>query len=286
MRTRDYMTGFLFSLTSVLAWCGDAAQPAQWTSATTKELIRVVRLQPPDGPDRAARVGEPVRGKDLLKTGSLGSMADIQFDDNQTVARLGSDTHFTFNPGTGELSVPNGLTLLTVRDGTVSCVGCALKGKISSTAIVESFTVTNRPGTLGRCATKFILLEGKGVVSTRDGKQTKTLRGGQMILQYADDLKLADIQEVDLKRLIAESRIVNGFKQPLPSLAKIQQVVAQQQRDLWGGTLERTRFTIGGRRADRYQEPAPGRIDLEAPFDPDVPGGIVTGFTGPCPTCP
>lgn len=286
MRARDYLTGFLFGLTAVLAWGGDNAPPAQWTSATTKELIKVVRFEPPDGPERAAKVGEPVRGKDLLKTGSLGSMAEIEFDDNRTVARLGSETQFTFNPSTNELIISDGLTLLTVRDGTVSCVGCALKGKIGSTAIVESFTVTDHPDAPGRCATKFILLEGKGVVSTRDGKQTRTLRGGQMIVQFADDPKLADIQEVDLKRLIAESRIVTGFKQPLPSLAKIQQVVAQQQRDLWRGTLERTRFTIGGRRADRYQEPAPGRVDLEAPFDPDVPGGIITEFTGPCPTCP
>lgn len=256
------------------------------TNAITQQVFNIVRIQPSgEGADHDAAVGEPVHGEDLMHTGPLGSLAAIEFN-NGTIARFGSQTVFTFSTKSNLVSLTRGLALICVKEeNEVFCKTCALHIIKHSTGVIESFTTGGTNGTPERCATKFILLEGNAVVSKPNGKETKKMRGGQMIVQFADDPNLADVREVDIKQLVKESRIITGFKTPLPSIAKIQQVIDRQQQQLGLGTLEPTRFIIGGRGTDRYVIPSPGKPDFEAPFDPDVPAGIVKDFLTPCPTC-
>src|ERR1043166_7011307 len=252
------------------------------TKATVMELHNVVRLREQHAPqDRPARKSEEVKGDDLLHTGRAGSMVQIGFNDHITIARLGSQSEFSFSP-TGSLNIATGLALVTVQGGKVVCETCALLAIAHSTAIIESFS-QRAAGRPDRCATKIIMLEGNAEVFTRNGK-TRTLQGGQMMVQFADEPDLAEVQEVDLKRLLQESRIVTGFQSQLPSMAKIQEVVDRQQRELWLGKLEPTPLTIGGRGAKRYHQ-SKWDTDIEAPFDPDVSGGVKENAP-PCPTCP
>jgi len=256
------------------------------TNATVREKTEDVTIQKPNRPRRdPAQPGDKLAGKDVLRTGAPGSTADLEFEQNRATYRLASGSLFSFDADTGRLYLTKGLALMSVENGTLTCESCKLLCGAGSTAIMEVFDADGRTANHHGCVTKFILLEGHGIVTTLDGKQTKSLRGGQMILQFEDDLALAGLQEVDVKRLLKESRIITGFKTPLPSIGKIQQVIDRQQRELWLGTLEQTRFTIGGRGAARYSEPASGRIGLEAPFDSDVPGGIKT-VPLRCPICP
>jgi hypothetical protein len=278
--------GFLPSLVAAIALGQTVPAQVPLTTATVKETTEDVTIRKPDRtePD-PARLGDKVLGRDVLKTGALGSTADLEFDQNKAVYRLASGSLFSFDPDTGRLYLTQGLALMSIEKGTLVCQTCKDLCSASSTAILEVFTADKRSGKHHGCVIKFILLEGHGTMTTLDGKQTRTLRGGQMILQFEDDAVLSDPQEIDLKRLVKESRLITRFKNPLPSMSKIQQVIDLQQREFWQGTLEPTRFTIGGRGAERYSEPVSVKIGLEAPFDPDVPGGVKAQPV-PCPICP
>ena len=267
------MLGLLGGLTATPA----RAAVVPLTSATIQSLENLVWLKAKgDDVDRPAEKNETIQGGDLLHTGGGGSMAEIGFNDQITSARLGSMSAFSFSP-TGSLNVATGLALVSVRDGEVSIQTSAVRAMISSTALIEVFAVRGWGGKPARPATKFILLEGQAVVSTLASNQSVSLRGGQMLVQCVDDAALAEVQEVDVQRLMRESRIITRGKIPLASLAKIQAVVDKQQRELWRGTLERSVLTFGGRGPDRYHLlPWP---EIEAP---DVP----RGNPPPCPTCP
>jgi len=278
------LAGALF----VVAMSSRAAEgQAPWHSATARELHKVVRFEKPDAPDRPARVGDMIQGVERFTTGSSGSLAELEFDDKITVARLGSETQFSIDPVTQRIKLPKGLTVLSVHNGEIFCETCALSIAQKSTAIVESFDVATKRNAPLRCATKYILLEGHATVSTPDGKRHKTLKGGQMILQLEGDPNLGPIQDVDLKQVLKESRIITGFATQLASMPKIQEVVQQQQKELWQGVLQHTGFAVAGRGRDRYLEPPPNRVDWEAPYDPDVPAAaIIDRLPDPCPTCP
>jgi hypothetical protein len=234
-----------------------------------------------------ARRGDRLYGKDQLTTGQQkGSTADLEFKQNRAVYRLASGTLFSFDAD--KLIVPKGLFLVSVEGGKVVCETCKLICEARSTAILEVFEADKRTTGHSGCATKFILLEGHGTIRSKENPtRSKSLTGGQMILLFdGDDPALGKVQEVDIKRLVSESRLITGwFKTPLPSMDKIQKVIDRQQRDLWLGVLQPTRFTIGGRGAERYSEPLSPRLGIEAPFDPDVPGAIRT-IALDCPTCP
>ena len=63
------------------------------------------------------------------------------------------------------------------------------------------------------------------------------ITGGQMIAQYSDDPCLNPVVEIDLQLLAKRSAIISGFASPLPSMALIQAVIAQQQSDIQSAKL-------------------------------------------------
>jgi hypothetical protein len=258
-----------------------SAQPREYipaTNAITREIhpkVDIVR----GGHGRKIPVsqGETIQGEDLLETGALGSAAQIELN-NGTLWQFGSETAFTFSAKTNLISLTKGLSLVCVREGDqLFCQTCALLARIQSTAIIEQFSASEHNGKTNECATKFILLEGH--VELTKGKKTKFLSAGQMIIQYASDPDFAPIWEVDVKKLLKESRVITGFRIPLPSMVKIQAVIDQQQKDLARGVLEPSPSAIGGRGPERYHQPA--AANYEAPFDPDTFRAIVIR----CPTC-
>ena len=284
MKTRNYIVAGLWLATR--AFSAEDLEPCWLTSAQARQVEKVVQLKKAGAEEYASMgMGETMQGQDLMRTGSEGSMVELQFD-NGSVARLGSETAFTFGTNRSGLELDKGIALFSAKEGCkVGCETCGLTIVQRSTGIVEQFRVKGTDGKGSRCVTKYILLEGSATVSKRGGGLTRKLRGGQMILQFAD-AELAQVQEVDIRRLVRESRIINGFKNPLPSLARIQEVVDRQQREIGRGTLEASGLIIGGRGRERFFQPAILAAGLEAPFDPDVGGAIVKGSVSGCPTCP
>lgn len=260
------------------------------SSATVTEVKRVVVLHPEGDQERGAKEQDLIKGGDVIRTEDR-SLAELEFTD-KTLVRLGSRSVFTFTPDTRDFHVGKGLTLICLPKGgkggriVTAAVTAAIEG---TTVLVEEIEMKlEKDGRLRR-ASKVIFLEGKGQVS--HGSSTKPIQGGQMLLQFVDDDKMADVVEVDLKSLARLSGVVKGFKRDLPTRDAIQQIIDRQQADLARGLLERNGLVIGGRGGQRQFSIAlllPR--DVPAVNDPAVRDsailqGAIDKKITPCPSC-
>ncbi|MCS7047924.1 MAG: hypothetical protein NZ483_01345 [Verrucomicrobiae bacterium] len=241
--------------------------------------------------ERPAKVGDTVRGRDVVRTGDR-SLAELEFD-NRSVTRLGSRSIFTFEPETRAFHVRQGISLISVPRGTgggqivTAAITAAIEG---TTVIAEHFLVDGRrPGDPLRPAAKFIFLEGRGTVMTPDGRQQRRLRAGQMILHALGDPLLAEPQEIDLDTLFKGTGLLQRFGRPVPGQQAIEQERDRQQRELRRGLLEEGRFFLIGR------GPRMGQRDPMLPVDVPVAvhdgaardSGAMSSLSeqAPCPQC-
>ena len=228
--------GFFLAATSIFA--------APLTSASVTEMKNVVRFN-----DRAAKLRDSISGTDMVTTGER-SLAELEFND-KTITRLGSKTVFTFGGEKREFVVNDGLSLICVPKGSgggkivTAAITAAIEG---TTVLTERFSVAGKTaGDPARPATKYIFIEGRGIIATPDGKQKQPIRGGQMIVHILGDPKLADTQDIDLATLVNESGIVSGFARQLPTWDAIQNAIKRQRVELRRGFLEESRFFLVGR---------------------------------------
>jgi hypothetical protein len=210
-----------FLLALLLPWAGAtlAAAATPLSSARVTEAKHDVLYKGETAGERAAKLDDVVRGADVLRTGER-SLAEIEFDD-KTITRLGSKSVFSFNAEAREFNVDRGLALICMPKG-------AGGGRIVTAAItagIEGTTVL----VLG--TGKIIFLEGFGTISTRDGKQSAAIHGGQIALLENGVLKIYDV----LLDPLLKGRFIKGRKQPLPTWAAITEVNDQQQDDVKRG---------------------------------------------------
>ena len=88
------------------------AQAARLKEAQVSQVIRDVKLLPEQAPPRQAAIRDHVREGTAVRTG-VESRAELTFTD-QTLARLGANTIFSFNEGTRNLELGGGAMLLRV----------------------------------------------------------------------------------------------------------------------------------------------------------------------------
>lgn len=267
-------------LVSLLPWLGATLAGAEpLTSATVTEMKNEVRYKPGSAEERTAKLADLIKGADVLRTGER-SLAEIEFND-QTLTRLGSTSVFMFDGDTREFRLSRGLTLICAPKGTgggkivTAAITAAIEG---TTVLAEQFMVAGKKqGDPDPPAAKFIFLEGRGVISTPDGKQQKKIRGGQMIIHVLGDPKLADPQDIDLATLVAESGIINGFARQLPTWDAIQAEIERQRVELRRGVLEESHFVVLGRGAKlggRHPQQPGGTVNVADKTYTD-PGGII-----------
>jgi hypothetical protein len=72
----------------------------------------------------------------------------------------------------------------------------------------------------GNGGLKVVLVAGKADIGT-DADGAKPLRPGQLIFVHSSPARLGDLYDLDLPLLLSTSRLVSGFKKPLPDLANI-----------------------------------------------------------------
>jgi len=72
----------------------------------------------------------------------------------------------------------------------------------------------------GNGGLKVVLVAGKADIGT-DADGAKPLRPGQLIFVHSSPAKLGDLYDLDLPLLLSTSRLVSGFKKPLPNLASM-----------------------------------------------------------------
>jgi len=179
--------------------CADRLQ-----QATVTRMVNQVEVLPPDGKPQAASIGEIIRGQTGIRTGQK-SRTELTFPDN-TLARLGANTVFSFQSGSRNFDLSNGTLLLQVPKG-------AGGGTIKTAPVTAAITGTTlmleySPGNPG--SVKLIVLEGEVRLSL-NGKpgESVVVRSGQMVAIPDNAKSLPNPSDVDLARILRTSRLIN-----------------------------------------------------------------------------
>jgi hypothetical protein len=126
---------YLFSAAAVGLFAAViAADSAELKEARVTAVIREVNLLPGEAPPKPAAVNDDVREGTAVRTG-VESRSELRFPD-QTIARLGANTIFTFDEGTRNMDLGGGAMLLRVPKG-------AGGAKITTAAVTAAITGTN-----------------------------------------------------------------------------------------------------------------------------------------------
>ena len=206
------------------------ASAANLNEATVTRVVRSVEVIPPGSSPKPAAVGEIVRGNSDVRTGEE-SRAQLTFPD-QTLARLGENTVFSFDRGTRALDLESGAILLQVpKDaGGATIRSAPVTAAITGTTVMMEYSPGN-PGTV-----KLICLEGTVRISLAGRLGESVLVGpGQMIAVAANARSLPNPSVVDVKRLLKTSRLIKDGE--LEAMGLIMETVNEQQEMLRDGEL-------------------------------------------------
>ena len=211
---------------------------ANLNEATVTRVVNSVEVIPAGAQPKPASIGEVVRGNSDVRTGEE-SRAQLTFSD-QTLARLGENTVFSFERGTRALDLESGAILLQVpKDaGGATIRSAPVTAAITGTTVMMEYSPGN-PGTV-----KLICLEGTVRLSLAGRLGESVLvEAGQMIAVAANARSLPNPSVVDLKRLLKTSRLVN--EGDLASMGIIMEAVNEQQQMLNAGQLGEAPIATG-----------------------------------------
>jgi acrosin len=226
----------LFLLVLPLAFTTNAAQLKE---ARVSQVIKDVKLLPAQAAPRPAAVSDPVRNGTAVRTG-VESRAELTFTD-QTLARLGANTIFSFNEGTRNLDLGGGAMLLRVpkNAGGAQINTAAVTAAITGTTILLEY----HPNAY----IKFIVLEGTGRIFRKDHVGESVLvHAGQMLIVNPKAKNLPDPVDVDVKRLMETSLLITEFG-GLGSSDLIAREIQTQLDQKSNGGLVDTNLVIFGR---------------------------------------
>ncbi|MGH7936904.1 MAG: FecR domain-containing protein, partial [Bryobacteraceae bacterium] len=211
---------------------------AELKEAKVTQVIKDVKLLPGQAAPRPAAVSDEVRNGTAVRTG-VNSRAELTFTD-QTLTRLGANTIFSFNEGTRNLQLTSGAILLRVpKDaGGARINTAAVTAAITGTTIMMEYNPN--------AYIKFIVLEGTGRIFRNDRVGESVLvHAGQMLMVNPKDKNLPDPVDVDVKKLMQTSLLINGFA-PLASQDLIAREIAEQTKQKSEGELVATNLAIFG----------------------------------------
>ena len=105
----------IVSFLSVILGSAVSVPAAQLKEAQVTQVVKDVKLLPTGAAARPATVNDEVRDGIAVRTG-VDSRSELKFTD-QTLARLGANTLFSFSEGTRNLNLQDGAMLLRVPKG-------------------------------------------------------------------------------------------------------------------------------------------------------------------------
>src|SRR5436189_2062352 len=198
------------SFLSVILGSAVSVPAAQLKEAQVTQVVKDVKLRANGSVPRPAAVSDEVRDGTAVRTG-MDSRSELKFTD-QTLARLGANTLFSFSEGTRNLNLQDGAMLLRVPKGaggakiSSSAVTAAITG---STVMVETHAVTKKNK---NSYYKFIVLEGTArlYLPGRLGEST-LVKAGQMIIMRADSQTIPEPVDVDIGKITESSLLITGF---------------------------------------------------------------------------
>jgi hypothetical protein len=211
--------------------------------ASVTRIYNTVDLLPPDSGARPAAVGDPVAGRTAVQTGNQ-SRAELTFTD-QTLARLGGNSVFSFERGTRDINLDKGVILLQVpkNAGGATINTAAVTAAVTGTTVMVEADVDAD----GNGIMKFIVLEGEMRLSLNGRLGESLLLGpGQMIAVPADALSLPGPVVVDLARLMETSGLMSDQFTPFPNEPLILEAAREQQVLKSDGQLVTVDYALKG----------------------------------------
>jgi hypothetical protein len=236
--------GFSLACAALLAPLAAQAAGTLQTAAVTRVYNKVDLLQP-ERDAVPAKIGDSISGSTAVQTGGQ-SRAELQFND-QTLARLGANSVFSFDRGTRDLNLNEGVILLEVPKNA----GGATINTAAVTAAVTGTTVMieSRKGKNGKGVVKFIVLEGTMRLTLNGRSGESILLGpGQMVTMRAGDTRFSDPQVVDVGRLTKTSGLMSKEFSPLRNERYIIDTVKEQQVLKAKGKLINVNYSLAGKK--------------------------------------
>jgi hypothetical protein len=170
--------------------------------------VRVVN----NGQVRPAVLDETVGGATAVQTG-VKSRAELLFGD-KTLARLGANTQFTFEQGTRNMNLAEGVMLLQVpkNAGGAKITTAAVTAAITGTTIFIEAGKKALGEKLSNAPVKVIVLEGtlRLMVNNRPGEST-LINAGNMILMPQNARTIPQPVPVNLERIFKSSGLIQGM---------------------------------------------------------------------------
>ncbi len=257
---------------------------SEFKEAHVSQVVKDVKLLPEQAAPRPAVVRDEVRDNTAVRTG-VDSRAELTFTD-ETLARLGANTIFSFNKGTRNLQLGGGAMLLRVpkNSGGAQINTAAVTAAITGTTVMLEY----HPNAY----IKFIVLEGTGRVFRRNHVGESVLvHAGQMVIINPKGTDLPEPVDVDLKRLVRTSLLITDFP-TIPSLDLIRREIATQTTEKGDGGLVETNLVIfgGGNVVSLLDTTGAGTVDqamnnsVREVNEHEDGGGVVVGPTQHFPT--
>jgi hypothetical protein len=230
--------------TCLLATGAQAADKLH-TAAVTR-VYNKVDLLAPNQSAVPAKVGDNVSGQAAVQTGNQ-SRAQLEFND-QTIARLGANSVFSFERGTRDLNLNEGVILLEVPKNA----GGATINTAAVTAAVTGTTVmieTRKGANKGKGVVKFIVLEGtmRLTLNGRTGESV-LLKAGQMITLSPGARSLPEPVVVDVARLVKTSGLMSNQFPALKNEPFILQTQNEQRMLKAKGKLITLNYALSGKK--------------------------------------
>src|SRR5437588_11506151 len=233
------------SLLGVIIGFAVSVPAAELKEGRVTQVVKDVKLLPTGAAARPAAVSDEVRNGTAVRT-SGDSRSELKFTD-QTLARLGANTIFSFSEGTRNLNLQDGAMLLRVPKGaggariSSSAVTAAITG---TTVMVETHALTKKNK---NSFYKFIVLEGTARLYLPGHLGEATLvKAGQMIIMRPDSKMIAEPVDVDIGKITQSSLLVTGFSTPLGSEGLIAFEKTKQDEQKNSGQLHETNLAIYG----------------------------------------
>ena len=205
-------------------------------SATVTQTHNQVQLSKDGREAQPAAVRDVVAGKDVLRTGKK-SRAEVLFNDN-TIARLGSSSIFSFAPGTDQMNIDRGSALIHVPPGQS---GAKIKSPAATVAVLGD-VVAMRVDERGVTQVVALSEDPRGPVTVtfnKTGEKTE-LKAGEMLVIDPVNVRMPEISVINVEVFAQSSGLVNGFEKKLSDSAQkeIDHAKEIQEQEIKSGELE------------------------------------------------
>ena len=216
---------FLFSFGVSLSFAATEFKDAEITT-----LKNIVEHDAGQGA-APAKMSEKI-GENSKVTTAAASMAELTFGDS-SITRIGANSVFSFQSKERLVKLDKGTALIHATPGnggaTVDCGGV-------TAAVSGSTFLASRSATGGAV---FVLLESSGSLKvTTPGGQTAVIMPGQAASTGTGSKSAIQVFDVDVKKVMDTTPLVQGFKKELPSQAEINVVSEKQQSMIREGKIE------------------------------------------------